>query len=108
IDSATRQKLEGLIRLRDQLNGIDAKMDALEQEEGSIADDQERIRENITALSKTAEAKQLIARYIAKADTQESRIEEIARERKRLETERADLRTKLVTEVRLFEFEQKN
>jgi len=34
-----------------------------------IGKDQERLRDNIKALTATAEAKQLISRYVSKADT---------------------------------------
>ncbi len=108
IDAETRRKLDKLIAIRDEAVQIEQMLDAFETEEESISEDQGRIRENITALSKTAEAKQLITRYIQKADSQENRIEEIGRERKRLEVRRQELRNRLVEEIRSFSFEQNN
>jgi hypothetical protein len=108
IDAETRKKLDKLITLRIEASQIENKLEVLEEEEDSIATDQKRLRENITALSKTSEARQLIARYIQKADTQENRIEQIVRERKALESRRQQLRVQLGNEIRAFQFEQRN
>ena len=80
IDEPTRAKLAKLIDLRMRINQINAQLSALNKENEEITKDQARFRENIEALSKTAEAKQLIERYIAKANEQESRLEQINKE----------------------------
>lgn len=103
IDEPTRQRLQSLIDLRTKLSEIDAKLKTLDEEEKSISADQSRIRENIEALTKTPEAKQLITRYISKADEQESRIETITKERQTLKTERETINTKLAQEITNFE-----
>lgn len=103
IDEPTRQKLQNLINLRTKLAEIDAKLKTLDEEEKSISADQSRIRENIEALTKTPEAKQLINRYIAKANEQESRIETITKERQTLKTERANIDSQLSEQIRFFE-----
>jgi hypothetical protein len=107
IDAATKAKLERLIDLRSQIAQIDAKLEGFEDEEESISTDQKRLRENIEALSKTPEAKQLITRYIQKADEQESRLEQINKERKSLQQERARIESELAAEIRSFELERK-
>jgi hypothetical protein len=106
IDAATKAKLERLIDLRSQIAQIDAKLEGFEDEEESISTDQKRLRENIEALSKTPEAKQLITRYIQKADEQESRLEQINKERKSLQQERARIESELAAEIRSFELER--
>jgi hypothetical protein len=53
------------------------------------------LRENIKALKDTAEARQLIARYVAKAGDQESRIEQLTADRKTVVEERARLQEEL-------------
>lgn len=103
VDEETRRKLQNLIDLRIKLAEIDAKIKALDEEESSISEDQSRIRENIEALTKTPEAKQLITRYISKADEQESRIETISKERQALKAERETINAKLAQEIRMFE-----
>ena len=103
IDAATRQRLEKLLELRGSINLIVQRMQTLTAEIGSITQDQARFRENIEALSKTAEAKTLIARYIAKANDQESRLEAIETERKAAQADKERLERELVTEIKNFE-----
>lgn len=103
IDEPTRARLAKLIDLRMQINQINAKLSALDADKGAISADQGRFRENIEALAKTAEAKQLIARYIAKANEQESRLEQIETERRTLLEEKARLERDLAVEIKNFE-----
>jgi hypothetical protein len=103
IDDATRTRLAKLIDLRMQINQIVARLEGLATETSSISTDQERFRENIEALAKTSEAKQLIARYIAKANEQESRLEQIETERKAAQTDKERLERELATEIKNFE-----
>ena len=49
--------------------------------------DQQRLRDNIKALTATAEAKQLITRYVSKADTQETRLEQLNKDKQALHEE---------------------
>ncbi|HEX8195938.1 MAG TPA: hypothetical protein VF571_07100 [Pyrinomonadaceae bacterium] len=103
INDDVRQKLEKLIDLRSRVSEIEEKLKTLEAEETAISEDQARLRENIEALAKTTEAKQLIARYIAKANEQETRIEQITKERQTLITERERLERELAAAIRAFE-----
>ncbi len=103
IDDATRAKLERLIDLRSQIVAIDGKQAALDAEIERIEADQKRFRENIEALSKTPEAKVLIARYIAKAGEQESRLEEMEKLRKGLAEQKEQLAREQAAEIRNFE-----
>lgn len=103
IDDATRTRLARLIDLRIQINQLNAKLVESAKEVAAIGADQERFRENIEALTKTAEAKQLIARYIAKANEQESRLEQIEKEGQSLRSEKERLEQELATEIKNFE-----
>ncbi|HKP71189.1 MAG TPA: hypothetical protein VJV05_18020 [Pyrinomonadaceae bacterium] len=103
IDEPTRVRLAKLIDLRMRINEINAKLEQSEQESDAISKDQERFRENIEALAKTPEAKQLIGRYIAKANEQESRLEEISKSRQSMTTEKDQLERELATEIKNFE-----
>jgi hypothetical protein len=103
IDEATRAKLAKLIDLRMKINQINAKLESFEEEEKRISEDQTRLRENIEALAKTPEAKQLIARYIAKAGEQESKIEQMQKERQILTTEKDSLERELAIEIKNLE-----
>ncbi|MGI8885037.1 MAG: hypothetical protein ACR2IA_12420, partial [Pyrinomonadaceae bacterium] len=103
IDQATSAKLTKLIDLRMKINQINAKLESFKEEEKRISEDQTRLRENIEALAKTSEAKQLIARYIAKAGEQESQIEQMQRERQTLTTEKENLERELAIEIKNLE-----
>jgi hypothetical protein len=103
IDEQTRQRLAKLIDLRMKINEIDAKLESAEKETEEITKDQDRFRENIDALSKTPEARQLIARYIAKANDQESRLEQISKDRQTLTTDKEKLEQALAVEIKNFE-----
>lgn len=103
IDAAVRQKLEKLIALRGSIDLVSQKMQMLTAEVTSITQDQARFRENIESLAKTPEAKQLITRYIAKANEQETRLEQIEAERKAAQAEKERLERELAVEIKNFE-----
>lgn len=103
VSGATKQKLEQLINLRANINRINEQLKTLENEIKIIAEDQKRFRENIEALAKTPEAKQLIGRYIAKANEQETRLEQIAKERQTLQTEQQRMENELAALIRVFD-----
>ena len=102
INEATRAKLERLIDLRSQIAEVAVKEKALDEEIDRIEADQKRLRENIEALAKTPEAKTLIARYITKASEQETRLEEMEKERKSLAAQKDQLAAQQAAEIRNF------
>ena len=103
IDEAARTRLEKIIDIRSQIAEIERKLATFDDEVEKIEADQKRLRENIEALSKTPEAKTLIARYIAKAGEQETRLEEMEKERKSLIADKEKFEVELATEIRIFE-----
>jgi hypothetical protein len=103
IDDATRARLEKLIDLRSRINQSGAKLEAFDNEVERIEADQKRLRENIESLTKTVEAKSLIARYIAKAGEQETRLEEMEKERKQITADKETLERDLAAEIKNFE-----
>ncbi len=105
IDETIRAKLSKLIDLRMQINQINIRLVSFDSEIEAITADQARFRENIEALAKTPEAKQLIARYIAKANDQESRLEQINKERQTISAEKERLERELAIEIKNFEIQ---
>ena len=103
IDEATRGRLSKLIDLRNSIGQLDAKLESFNDEVEKIEADQKRLRENIESLSKTPEAKTLIARYIAKAGEQETRLETMENERKTILADKVRLELELANEIRMFE-----
>lgn len=103
IDETTRTKLAKLIELRTSIFETGEKLKKLDKEIEEISADQKRLRENIEALAKTAEAKQLINRYVSIANEQETRLQEINKERKNLNNEKEANEKQLAEAIRNFE-----
>ncbi len=103
IDEPTRAKLAKLIELRTEIFQTDEKLKKLDKEIEEISQDQKRLRENIEALAKTSEAKQLITRYVQIANEQETRLQEINKERKNLNNEKEEKERQLAVEIKNFE-----
>ena len=107
IDATTRAELEKLVELKGRMAQAAARISALDNEIEAIGDDQKRLRENIEALKNTADAKQLVARYIAKADQQETRLEQIAKEKKAAQEELNRWQAELNAAIRNLSLERK-
>ena len=100
IDATTRAILEKIIDLKSRMAAAEARIEAIDQEVTEISADQQRLRDNIKALTATAEAKQLITRYVAKADTQETRLEQLNKDKQAQHAEAERLEQELETVVR--------
>jgi hypothetical protein len=95
IVEATRTVLEKVLEIKARMSAAEARLAAAERETAEIAKDQDRLRENIKALEKTTEGHDLIVRYVAKAQQQETRIEELTKEARTANDERARLQSEL-------------
>ena len=100
IDAKMRAELEKLIEMKLKIGNEQSRIAALDKEAAEIGDDQKRLRENIATLKNTNEAKQLVARYIAKAGEQESRLEQIAKEKREAQETQAKLMSEFDAAVR--------
>jgi hypothetical protein len=103
IDEDARAKLAAIMDLRQKMADVEQRMGSLNVERQSIEADQRRYRENIESLSKTPEAKSLIERYIAKANDQETRLEEMEKQRKAFELEQREIANQLGRAISGFE-----
>lgn len=95
IDDKTRTTLEKILDLKSRIVATDARIRDIDKEASEIAQDQQRLRENIKALTATAEAKQLISRYVSKADTQETRLEQLNEQKRKLLEDHLQLQAEL-------------
>ncbi len=100
IDATTRAVLEKIIDIKSRMAAATARIETIDQEVTEIGTDQQRLRDNIKALTATAEAKQLITRYVAKADTQETRLEQLNKDKQAQHAEAERLQTELESLVR--------
>ena len=100
LDDAARQTLEKIVALKDRIAATDAQLHSIDRESSEIGQDQQRLRDNIKALTTTAEARQLIARYIAKAGDQETRLEQLTKDKQVAGNKRTQLLEELESTVR--------
>lgn len=107
LDEASRMALEQIISIKAQIADIGAAVEAVDREVSEITTDQARLRENIKALGQRAEARQLIARYVAKANEQETRIEQLTNERRTKATARVQLQLQLEAAIRALALDRK-
>ena len=107
IDATTRTTLEKIIDLKSQMATASSRLDAIDNEVTEIGEDQQRLRDNIKALTATTEARQLIARYVAKADSQETRLEQLNKEKQELTGTVNRLQQELQSVVRTLTLDQK-
>jgi hypothetical protein len=106
IDADTRAALQNILDLKARVSAAQMRVIIIDREIADIGADQKRLRENIEALTKTAEARQLIARYVQKADQQETRLEQLAQEKQAASEERARLQTQLDAALRSLSLER--
>jgi hypothetical protein len=107
LDESSRAALETIIKLKGQIADIGKELEELESEAEEISTDQDRLRENIKALGETAQARQLITRYVSKANEQESRIEQLAGERRTKTAARLRLQLQLDAAIRALAIDRK-
>ena len=100
VDEAARATLEKIIALKDGLASAEAQLHAIDRETSEIGQDQQRLRDNIKALTATAEARDLITRYIAKAGEQETRLEQLTKDKQAAAAERIRLQEELARMIR--------
>jgi hypothetical protein len=106
IDEATRAALQNILDLKARVAAARTRVAAIDRETAEIAADQQRLRQNIESLTKTAEARQLIARYVQKADQQETRLEQLARDKQAAAEEYARLQAQLDAALRALAFDR--
>ena len=107
VDETSRVALEKIINLKGQIADIASAVQEVDNEAAEIAKDQSRLRENIKALGQTTEARQLIARYVAKANEQETRIEQLTNERRTKVAARQQLQLQLEAAIRALALDRK-
>jgi hypothetical protein len=100
VDESARATLEKIIALKDGLASTEAQLHSIDRETSEIGQDQQRLRDNIKALTATAEARDLITRYIAKAGEQETRLEQLTKDKQAAAAERIRLQEELARMIR--------
>jgi hypothetical protein len=87
--AAVQAALKPIVERKQAIAAIARDLGARQAETGRIAEDQERVRENMKALKGSAEEKALVQRYARQLDEQENRLEVLRKETTALEQQRS-------------------
>lgn len=90
-----KQALEGVVELKSQISALARQVSEKQTEIGTITTDQARMRENLKAMGKSDEEKQLIQRYVSKIAQGEDQLDRLRQEEKKLAEERNTLQRQL-------------
>ena len=95
-----KQTLENITELKTQIAVLSSEITGKQNELSTIARDHERMRENLRALGKSEEEKQLVQRYVSKLSQSEDQLEGLRQEEKKLQVERNNLQRQLDERVK--------
>lgn len=87
ISPAVEEALGGVFRQSSAVEGLEEQQQVREDETHKIYDDQQRIRENLKALTDSANEKALVQRYTKQLDDQENRLDALRRESAQIQTQ---------------------
>ncbi len=106
LDEPSRKLFDRIFEIRTRRDDAGIRALQADEEIRTIETDQKRLRENITALGGKVEAKQLIMRYVAKADAQESQLEQMRWDAKKARAEQVAAQAELDAFIRTIAFER--
>jgi hypothetical protein len=88
INPQIEQVLRKVIAQKNSISALDAEMASRKSKIAGIAEDQQRVRENMKALKGSAEEKTLVARYVHELNEQEDRVQSLHHEMSDLQQKR--------------------
>lgn len=88
IDADIERALQRFIAKKNDIGELQRKIEGLDKEQKEIFNDQQRVRQNLQRLGRTAEEKTLRLRYIRQLEEQEDRLGVLRAERAQLEDQR--------------------
>ena len=87
ISPAVEEALRGVFGQSSAIESLEAQHEERDDEIHKIYDDQQRIRENLKALTDSANEKALVQRYTRQLDDQENRLDTLRRESAQIQTQ---------------------
>jgi hypothetical protein len=105
LDKKTEKLLAQVVELRQQLAGLDEKLQQLQHERDTIHNEQNRIRENLKSLGDRSSEKELRERFVRTFNTQEDRLEQIEKENREKTADRDRYREQISTLLAGLEYE---
>jgi len=107
ISPTVEEALRGVFRQSDAVESLEAQHQEREDEIRKIYDDQQRIRENLKALTDSANEKALVQRYTKQLDDQENRLDALRRESAQIQTQIDDANQALEKTIQSLSFDEK-
>jgi hypothetical protein len=107
IDQPTQAALDKILDIKTQMATLASRVEQIDSDLEEISTDQGRLRENIKALKDTAEARELIARYVSKAGQQETSIEKLRTDKKSATDQQEQLQIQLTQAIRSLALDRK-
>jgi hypothetical protein len=94
-NQSLRSTLAPIVAAKAMVAALTAELNGRAAETARIADDQQRVRENMKALRGSSEQQQLLKRYTAQLSQQEDRVDALRKETEDLERRRRDAQSEL-------------
>jgi len=104
INDEIKQALEQILATKNKIYEIDQELATKNRQISEINSEQARLRTNLETISKTADDKTLLNRYIQKFKTGEDEIERLQAEIKRITADRANLYTEMNKQIESISF----
>lgn len=105
-DPKLRQQLEPILEARRQLTQIESQIQEKQTQIDNISKDQDRLRNNLSALKSSAEERDLIRRYTRELNEQEDQIAALRKEQDGLKQKRTQAQADLDAKVGSLETDQ--
>ncbi|MFY9222455.1 MAG: hypothetical protein WAQ98_07295 [Blastocatellia bacterium] len=107
INDEIKQALEQILATKNKIYEIDQELATKNRQISEINSEQARLRTNLETISKTADDKTLLNRYIQKFKTGEDEIERLQAEIKKITADRANLYTEMNKQIEAISFNVK-
>ncbi|MBS1786481.1 MAG: carboxypeptidase regulatory-like domain-containing protein [Acidobacteria bacterium] len=102
-----KQALESVVETKMQISSLNRQIAEKRLEITSIMRDQERMRDNLKAMGKSEEEKQLVQRYVSKIAQGEDQLERLRAEEKKLTEEKDSRQNQLEDRIRKLAMEHR-
>ena len=107
VSPGVEDALRRVVNERAAVGNLESKQQALEEETHAIYDDQQRIRENLKALTDSANEKALVQRYTKQLDDQENRLDALRKQSAELQSQIDAANEALEKIIQSFSFDER-
>jgi Carboxypeptidase regulatory-like domain len=95
-----KQAMEAIVNTKSKINLLGNALSERQAEINTLVKDQERMRENLRALGKSEEEKQLMQRYVSRISQGEDQLDHLRQEEKKLLAEKNSMQQQLDDQIR--------